>query len=236
MNETTTDSAVMTVTSAMNARRSTRGYLDREVPLPLIRGILEHALRSPSGGNLQPWHVYALTGEPLKALIDDVSAKVPVAGLRGDGDPEYPIYPAELGAPYSTRRFKSGEDLYAALGIPREDKAARARQFLENFRLFGASVGLFFYIERKMGAAQWADLGMFMQSVMLLATERGLATCPQEAWSLWHKTVRAHVGAPDELMLFSGMALGYPDAAHRTAALKTDRATLDDVATFAGWV
>nr|WP_302053873.1 nitroreductase [Sphingomonas tagetis] len=225
----------MSVSDAVDRRQSTRGYLDREVPIDVLRDILARALRSPSGGNLQPWHVYALAGQPLADLVDDVMAKLPTAGFGGDGDFEYAVYPASLGDPYLNRRFRAGEDLYKALSIPREDKARRRQQFVENFRFFGARVGLFFYIDRNMGAPQWSDLGMLMQTVMLLATERGLATCAQEAWSIWHKTVRAHVGAPPQLMLFSGMALGYPDPEHPTASVRTDRAALDEMVSFRGW-
>src|ERR1700728_896236 len=126
-------------------------------------------------------------------------------------DTEYNIYPKPLQSPYADRRFEAGENLYGALGIRREDKVNRRLQFNRNFQLFGAPVGLFCYIHRGMGPPQWSDLGMYLQSLMLLAVEEGLATCAQECWSLFPKTVAKHVAPPAELMLFCGMAIGYED-------------------------
>ena len=123
----------------------------------------------------------------LAELKERVRASL-AANPAGEGT-EFPVYPPALGEPWRGRRFASGEQLYAALGIPREDRPARLRQFARNFELFGAPVGLFFSIPRHFGPPQWAHLGMFMQNVMLLAEERGLATCAQEAWALVHKTV-----------------------------------------------
>src|ERR1700719_2441276 len=125
--------------------------------------------------------------------------------------PEYDVYPPNLWDPFRTRRFVCGEDLYASIGIPREDRPARLTQLARNGAFFGAPVGLFFFLDRQLGPPQWSDLGMYMQNVMLIAVERGLATCPQEYWARYPKTVASFVGAPDDHMLFSGMALGYAD-------------------------
>ncbi|BBO30092.1 NADH dehydrogenase (plasmid) [Alteromonas sp. I4] len=227
--------AAMSVTESILARHSVRAFSDKPVPGSVVQEILEIASRSASGGNLQPWRVYALSGEPLSELVTDVVAKAAEKGLAGDGDFEYEVYPRELGEPYKTHRFQSGETLYAALGIERADKAGRGKQFMNNFRFFGAPVGLFFCIDRQMGSAQWADIGIFMQSVMLLAVERGLGTCPQEAWSLWHKTVRAHCEVPDELIIFCGMALGYPDDTHPVNKAKTGRVSASEFTEFKGF-
>ena len=225
----------MDVTQAIAQRRSVRSFRSDPAPESTVREILDLAARSPSGGNVQPWKVYALAGARLQGLVDEVAAKLPVNGLAGDGDLEYAVYPRDLWEPHSTYRFTVGEELYRTLGIAREDRAGRRRQFAENFRFFGAPVGLIFCIDRRMGPPQWADVGMFLQSVMLLAEERGLATCAQEAWSVWHKTVRRYCAVPDELIVFCGMALGYPDDDHPTAALRTSRADLDDFAVFDGF-
>ncbi|HLY79001.1 MAG TPA: nitroreductase, partial [Caulobacteraceae bacterium] len=122
------------------------------------------------------------------------------------------------------RRYATGEDLYASIGIPREDRDARLRQLAGNAAFFGAPVGLFFYLDRRLGPPQWADLGMFMQTFMLLAAERGLATCAQEYWARYPKTVARFVGLPDDHMLFSGMALGFAD---ETAPINTWRTRRD---------
>jgi nitroreductase len=224
----------MQVSDAVDRRISVRAYKPDPVPLSLVRRIVERAARSPSGGNLQPWRVHVLTGEPLKALLGDV-AKV-IAEAPNSETPDYDVYPKDLWDPYRTRRFKAGEDLYATLGIERENRLGRLAQFSNNFRLFGAPVALFFSLDRRMGAPQWADLGMYMQTLMLLAVEEGLDTCAQEAWSRFPVTLARHLDLPDEEMLFSGMALGYRDQAHPINSLRTAREDLGAFASFAGFV
>jgi len=220
----------MNVTEAIQTRMSCRAFLPTPVPEPTVREILDIARQTPSGGNVQPWHVYALSGVPLEELIALVRSKLPTHP-RGEGS-EYEIYPANLWEPYRSRRFKCGEDLYATIDVARENKIARLLQFARNYEFFGAPVGLFFYLDRRMGPPQWSDVGMFMQSVMLLARERGLDTCAQEAWSVWYRTVGGFLGVPAELELFSGMALGYKDESAPINRLRTDRAPLEEVATF----
>jgi nitroreductase len=221
------------VTEAVETRMSCRAFLPTPVPEATVRAILEAARRSPSGGNLQPWHIHVLAGEPLARLIAAVRAQLSQFP-RGEGS-EYDIYPKELGEPYRSRRFKCGEDMYATIGVPREDKLARLLQFARNYEFFGAPVGLFFYVDRQMGPPQWSDLGMFMQTVMLLAREHGLHTCAQEAWSVWHRTVGGFLQVPPERMLFSGMALGYRDESAPINQLRTDRAPLSEIADFRGF-
>jgi nitroreductase len=223
----------MNVSEAIATRMSCRAFLPAAVDAATIRAILDGARRSPSGGNVQPWWVHALTGAPLAEFLDIVRART-AAGERGDGS-EYDIYPRGLGEPYRSRRFKCGEDMYAAIAVSREDKAARLQHFARNFEFFGAPVALFFCIDRNMGPPQWSDLGMYMQSVMLLARERGLHTCAQEAWSLWFRTVGDFLRLPPERMLFSGMALGYRDENHPINRLRTDRAPLEEFATLRGF-
>jgi len=207
----------MNVTDAVDRRVSVRAFLDKPVPGALVREILVAAQRAPSGGNLQPWKVHALAGAPLEAL------KAKVAANLGGETPEYNVYPDNLWDPFRTRRFECGEDLYATLGIPREDKPARLQQLFKNTQFFGAPVGIFFSLDRKLGQPQWADVGMYMQTVMLLAVERGLATCAQEFWARYPKTVGEHIGLPDDHILFSGMALGWPDEAAPINSLRTRR-------------
>jgi nitroreductase len=210
------------VSKALASRSAVRAYLDKPVPANLVQEILVAAARAPSGGNLQPWHVWALMGDHLRRFKATVAERAR-ANPMGEGT-EYRIYPDNLAEPYRTRRFRNGEDLYRALGIPREDKAARLGQFAKNFEFFGAPVGLVFAIDRQMEPGQWADLGMYMQSVMLLAQEHGLSTCPQEAWALWHKTFQEFVDLRPNLMVFAGMALGYADTCHPINSWRSDRA------------
>jgi nitroreductase len=223
----------MNVSEAVATRMSCRAFLPTPVPEATVRAILGAARQAPSGGNLQPWQVYALTGAPLAALVARVRSRLPMHP-RGE-QPEYDIYPAGLWEPFRSRRFKCGEDLYATIGVQREDKLARLLQFARNYEFFGAPVGLFFYLDRRLGPPQWSDVGMYMQSVMLLAREHGLDTCAQEAWSVWHQTVGEFLDAPPELMLFSGMALGYRDESAPINRLRTERAPLEEVASLRGF-
>jgi nitroreductase len=224
----------LNVSDAVASRMSCRAFLDTPVPGATVRSILEAARRTPSGGNVQPWLVYALAGQPLadlKAIVRIEVSKNPL----GDGSHEYDIYPPGLGEPYRSRRHKAGEDLYGTLGIPREDKMARLLQLARNYDFFGAPVGLFFYLDRSMGPPQWSDVGMYMQTVMLLAREHGLHTCAQEIWSRVPATVAKFLDAPPNLLLFAGMALGYADTTHPVNTLHTDRASLDEFSIFKGF-
>lgn len=208
----------MNVSQAVAQRISVRAFRPDPVPGALVREILEAAARAPSGGNLQPWRVHALTGAPLEAL------KARVRENPFGETPEYDVYPPNLWEPLRTRRFQCGEDLYATIGIPREDKAARLAQLAKNGELFGAPVGLFFSLDRKVGPPQWSDVGMLMQTLMLLAVERGLDTCAQEYWARYPQTLAEVLNLAEDHMIFSGMALGYrdPDAAINTLRTRRD--------------
>ncbi len=223
----------MKVSEALKSRITCRAFLDKPVPEETVRQILDEAKYAPSGGNLQPWHVYVLTGARLNAFLGIVAEKQKDAPF-GEGT-EYDIYPKGLTDPYKARRFKCGEDMYATIGVTREDKAGRLQQFARNFRFFDAPVAMFFAIDRQMGLGQWSDLGMFIQSAMLAAREHGLHTAPQEAWAIWHKTVSEFLAMPEELMLFCGMGLGYMDERAPINNLRTDRAPLEEFATFSGF-
>ncbi|HEY5072795.1 MAG TPA: nitroreductase [Caulobacteraceae bacterium] len=207
---------MMQVSQAIARRMSVRAFRPDPVSGAVVREILEMAHRTPSGGNLQPWRVYAIAGDDLaafKALVAETSLEAP----------QYDVYPPSLWEPFRTRRFECGEDLYGAIAIPREDKAARLRQLSRNAKFFDAPVALFFCLDRRLGPPQWADVGMYMQSVMLLAVERGLDTCAQEFWARYPRTVAQFVGLPDDHMVFSGMAMGYRDEAHPINAWRTRR-------------
>jgi nitroreductase len=221
----------MNVSEAVERRISVRAFRPDPVPGEVVAEILQAAHRAPSGGNLQPWRVYALAGEPLEAL----KAKGMQTLAAGLEPPEYDVYPPELWDPFRTRRFVCGEDLYATIGIPREDKPARLRQMARNVAFFGAPVGLFFSLDRKLGPPQWADVGMYMQTLMLLAVEQGLDTCAQEFWARLPKTVGDFLDLPEDHMLFSGMALGYRDDSQPINTLRTRRDPFEAFAEMRGF-
>ena len=225
--------AMVTVTQAMLERRSTRAFLDRPIERDALEEILGLAARAPSGGNLQPWHVDALAGAPLAELKARARAAFAAAPL-GD-DMELQVYPSPLGEPWRSRRHSSGEALYAAIGIPREDRPARLAQFERNFDAFGAPVLLLVSIDRIFDRPQWAHLGMFIQNVMLLAHERGLATCPQEAWAAVHRTVREFLDLPEDRIFYCGIALGQADPDAAINACATDREPVEAFARFQGF-
>lgn len=211
----------MNVSDAVASRRSCRAFTDQSVDPTLIREVFEKAARTASGGNVQPWRVWLLSGDRMadfKALMAERSAK----GLIDS--PEYPVYPSPLKAPYRDYRFAVGEAMYAELGIPREDKLARLQWFAKNYQFFDAPAGAFLYVDRDMTIAQWTDLGAYFATVMLLFEEAGIATCPQECWTTQWKSVSDFLGAPEELMLFAGMAIGHADPDAPVNRLRTDRA------------
>jgi nitroreductase len=221
----------MNVTEAVATRISTRAFLDTPVDEAALRSILETARWSPSGGNLQPWHVYGLSGASMQEF--KMQVQTDAAANPFGNKTEFDMYPRELKEPYRSRRFKCGEDLYATINIPREDKAARLSQMAKNLEFFGAPAAFFFAIDRTMGPGQWAHLGMFMQTVALVAQEHGLATCMQEFWMLRHELVRSYFNIPEELQVYCGIAVGYADQAHPINSLRTDRASVDEFTTFA---
>jgi nitroreductase len=216
----------MNVIDAVTTRMSVRQFTAEPVADDLLQGLVNDAARAPSGGNVQPWRIYGVNGESMHRLREFLATQPPI------DEPEYEIYPKGLTEPYRTNRFVCGEMMYATLGIEREDKDGRRRQFAHNNDFFGAPAALFCYVDRQMGPPQWSDLGMYLQTFMLLAVERGLGTCAQEYWSVRHKAVTAFVGAPENEMLFCGIAVGHPDAAAPINTLRTERMPLDQFATF----
>lgn len=211
----------MDVTEAIAARRSVRGFLDTPVDPALLRDLALKAARAATGGNLQPWHIAIVQGEPLARLKATMANKIATGAIE---TPAYDIYPKDLTAPYKDRRFAVGEAMYAHIGIPRDDKAARRDWFARNFDFFGAPAAYFCTVDKRMGPPQWSDLGMYLQNLMLLAVDAGLATCPQECWAMYPDTVGAFLGIPEDRMLFCGMAIGYEDKGAPANALRTERA------------
>jgi nitroreductase len=225
---------MLTVTAALKQRISIRKFLPTAVPEAMVRELLDAARWSPSGGNLQPWKVIAVAGAERAAVTALANGgQSLLAGGSEEG--EDPVYPPNLWEPYRTRRFQVGEDMYALLGIRREDRPGRLAHVARNFEFFGAPVGLFFVIDRRLGRAQWAHLGMFMQSLALVAVERGLGTCMQEFWGMLRQTLHRHFALPESDTVYCGMALGYPDMDAPVNHLRSTRAAVEDFATLRGF-
>ena len=222
-----------TVSEALDTRLTCRAFTNKVPEKSVIIDLLEKAKRAPSGGNLQPWKIWVVSGNPLKDFIEDVAHKIKENPM-GEGT-EYNIYPKNLKEPYESRRREVGRSMYEVLNIPKEDKAGRLNQFKRNFEFFGAPVAIFFAIDRQMQEGQWSDLGMFMQSIMLLAREEGLHTAPQEAWAVWYKTVNKFLNIPEELMLFCGMGVGYADEDDPINTFRSKRVNIEDFADFIGF-
>ncbi|WBH15244.1 nitroreductase [Sphingomonas radiodurans] len=211
----------MNVSDAVIERRSVRGFLDKEVPLEVLKALALKSARAATGGNIQPWHIDIVTGAKLDELKAIMRGKIE---RRETETPGYDIYPREMTDATKARTQQIGEIMYGHLGIPRDDKRARAMWFARNFQFFGAPAAYFVTVDRRMGPPQWSDLGMYLQNLMLLAVEAGLATCPQECWAVYPKTVEAFLGTPAERMLFCGVAIGYEDAADPANRTRSPRA------------
>jgi|TARA_X000000368_G_scaffold55335_1_gene39274 nitroreductase len=214
------------VSEAINSRQSIRAFTDQEVSDELIQRLLEKSSRAASGGNLQPWKIFIINNEMMIKFLKFQE------DWTDPETPAYDIYPENLTEPYKTSRYEVGAEMYSILDIDRDDKEGRFKQMLENFKFFGAPSAFFCFVDRQMGRPQWSDLGMFLQNFMLLAKEVGLDTCPQEAWAIKQESVTAFVKAPDELMLFCGMAIGYRDDEAKINRLRTERRPFEDWATF----
>jgi nitroreductase len=223
----------MNIREAVASRFSCRAFLPTPVPQSIVRDILELSARAPSGSNLQPWFVHVLAGDSLAALKKSLEPRYGELP-RGDG-PGYEVFPGKLHEPYRARRFDVGLQLYDSLGIPYEDREARLKQYARNLIFFNAPVALFFVIDRALNPAQWADLGMFVQTVMLIARDYDLHTCAQQAWVPWSKTVEQFLKLPPDRMLFCGMALGHADESAPENKWRSPREPVENWATFSGF-
>ncbi|HEY9329262.1 MAG TPA: nitroreductase [Streptomyces sp.] len=220
----------MDVYEAVDSRRAVRAFSDAPVSKDVLTRVLAAATRTPSSGNLQPWHVYVVTGEPLAELKRRATARA-LAGEPGDAR-EYPMYPAELTSPYADRFSAAAAQRYESLGIERDDPGRPVKIAALNAQAFGAPVVLFCYLDRTMGPGQWADAGMHVQTVMLLLRAEGLHSCPQVMWTMYRKTVSQIVGAGDGLSLFCGVAVGFEKEG--VPRLRTGRADMTEAVSFIG--
>lgn len=223
----------MDVTKAVEQRISTRGFLPDPLPLEEVKAWLTTGQRAPSGGNTQPWRVIVVSGAEKDKVIEIAQAKL--AQNPGGEPTDRPIYPKGLWEPHEARRRRVGEMLYEALEIPREDKAGRLRWFSNNFRFFGAPVAVFLVIDERMGHGQWGHAGMYLQTLALLAEERGWGTCFQECWGILRPTLKEHFGLAPTEMIWCGVAVGKPDPNEKANTLRAERAPLEEVAEFRGF-
>ena len=216
---------------AIRARGSTRAFLPKHVPEELLRQVVAAANYAPSGSNIQPWHVHAVTG----SARDTLCARVVEAARAGAEPPmSYKYYPTEWREPYLSRRRACGWGLYGALGIPKTDREAMQAQQLRNFMLFDAPVGLYFTIDNDLNQGSWLDYGMFLQTLMLAATALGLATSPQASRLAYERSVREELKLPDSQSLVCGIALGYADPAARVNRFRPARLAAEAVLTWHG--
>ena len=218
-----TAATTQAVEAAIVSRRSVRAYRPLPVPRELIERILNLAARAPSGTNTQPWKVTVLTGASKDALSDKILAAYNDPAERAQHTEAYDYYPAQWVSPYIDRRRKIGWDMYGLLGLTKDNKAGMQEQHAQNYRFFGAPVGLMFTIDRVMGKGSWVDYGMFLQTLMVAARSHGLDTCPQAAFNQFHRIILPHIGAGPEEELICGMTLGYADNTPPVAQLKTER-------------
>ncbi len=222
-----------TVSEAIQARTSVRVFEDKQVPKDVIEEILGLAGNSASNSNIEARKVYVLSGEPLQTMVTEITT-----GLYSGEDPdppEYPAYPPKLQEPYRSRRYACGEVMYAALEIPREDKTSRIQQVMKNYTFFGAPVGIIISMPANMLEGQVIDIGIYLQSLMLLANERGLATCAQASWAQCPNRVRSCLGIADDERIMVGLALGYADDDIAVNTLNHPRAELTDYVSLRGF-
>lgn len=214
----------METLDAIRLRASTRAFLDQPVERALIETLLEAARWAPSGVNTQPWQVVVVTGHTKEKL----SLALAAAHACGTPDnPDYAYYPAVWPEPYKSRRKACGLALYQSQGIALEDTQKRKAAWLDNYRFFGAPVGLLFFVDKALATGSWVDMGMFVQNVMLAAVDRGLATCPQASIAEHPDIVRAQLNIPAQRALVCGMSLGYADPSAGVNRYRTARAAVD---------
>ena len=216
----------MKVSEAILRRKSVRAFTNEPVKSSLIKDLLKQSSRSASGGNLQPWRIFVINEKSMRDFLEFQKNWI---------DPETPaynIYPPKLKEPYRTSRYELGEQMYSLLGIEREDKEGRINQVMKNFEFFGAPSALFCFVDKQMGPPQWSDLGMFLQSFMLLAQEFGIDTCAQEAWAMKQESVSSFFDVSSDDMLFCGMSIGYQDEEAPINKLVSSRRPIEEWASF----
>lgn len=219
----------MSVSEAVASRRSIRAFTDQPVPLETLRRVLDKARMAPSGCNFQPWEATVLTGEPLKALQQRLRTTPP------DNPQEYDFSAPGTLPHYRQRLIDVGAAMYSAKGIARDDKAGRTALSARNLDSFGAPVLLLCHFPKLMKEPQWSDVGMWLQTIMLLLREEGLDTCPQEVMGMYGRTIKDQLGLGEDIMLFCGLAIGWRDDSDPINGFERDRVPLDQHVRFEGF-
>ena len=214
------------------ARRSIRGFLPDPVPKSTIERILQLARSAPSGANLQPGRFTVLTSKALR----DLSATL-IKAIR-NGRPsvsEYSYFPNPLPVHLLARKRETGFGLYEALNIAKRDIKARKKQFENNYRFFGAPVGIVVSIDKRMGKGCFMDLGMAIQNLLIGAETEGLSSCGIGALANYGDLVHEHLNLSGEEIVVCGIAMGYLDPDNPVNNFKTPRVDLDEFASFLGF-
>jgi len=220
---------VQTLHRLMHARFSCRAYLPTQVALPTIRSILDVARASASWCNVQPWDELVIaSGARTEAFRQALAAH---ARAHPEGDSDIPFPEAYRGV-YQERRRSAGYQLYAALGIAREDHARRAQQAFENFHLFGAPHVAIVTVPQALGPYGAVDAGGFVCAFMLAAQAHGVATTAQAALALHAGFIRRWFDIADDRAMVCAIAFGYADRQHPANSYRTERAPVDTLARF----
>lgn len=217
----------MSVVDLLNARKATRAYQDKPVSAELIKQIFSDAQQSASNCNTQPWHVSIVTGDACAKLAQDL-----VAHVSGGGEAKPSFQPGDhkLTDEYRTRQIECAVALYDTMGIGREDKMERMQLMLKNFEFFGAPHVAIFSMPTSMKEVNAVDVGIYLQSVLLLMTENGLASCPQGALAFYPDPIHEVANIPEGNGILFGLSFGYADDAAQINKVETTRASFDDFA------
>ena len=219
----------MNVIEALKARKSVRSFLNKEVEQEKIETILNSAKHAPSGVNTQPCMVSVVSGPKKKSI----ESKIIAAFDNGKKEKmDYQYYPLKWEEPYKSRRKEVGLLMYQTLGISRDDKHRQIEQWKANYRAFDAPTVLYFFIDATLEKGSYLDYGMFLQSVMLAATELGLGSCPQAALAEFPTIVKEELNIDDSKVLLCAIALGYEDKVALINSYRTERIALSSFVTF----
>jgi nitroreductase len=218
----------MSVEEAIRRRRSVRGFLPREVAEQTLQEVFALAQWSPSNCNVQPWTPHVVSGVALRRLRDALVA----AGMRDE--PIKPDWPADgvFTGVYRERQVDAARALYGAMGIERHDAAGRKMAYIRNHAFFDAPHAVFIFMAEPFDTREATDIGMYAQTVMLLLTAHGIASCAQGALGLFPDIVRELLGVPPNLKLLFGISFGYEDPSISANAARVGRADVDDVVRF----
>ncbi|MEU5950719.1 nitroreductase [Streptomyces sp. NPDC047525] len=211
----------------IRGRHATRAFRPDPVPEDTMRAIFSLAGAAPSNSNAQPWQVEVASGATRERLADSLQA----AHAANSTSIDFP-YSADMYAPvHRDRQAAFGAELYGALGIGRDDHAARAAYDAESLRFYGAPHVAFLFVTGDGGARLAADVGAYMQTLLLAMTAYGVDSCPQGLLSFYADTVRAGLGVTGGKLLV-GVSFGYGHEAAPVNRVTTERAALDATTAF----